>query len=96
MWALLPLLAFIALIFLIALPFSGIKPLWDTGYASFLMMWLIALVLFYINAVHQDGSGEAPYKSYPTIFIQGVLVLIPAYVLFCIYSIYLRIGLSLV
>ena len=90
-WALLPLLAFIAILFLIVLPFTGIKPLWDTRHASFLMMWLMTLVLFFTNAVYQDGSGGRVYHRYAAIFIQAALVLIPVYVLLSAYSLYLRI-----
>ncbi len=56
-----PLLLAIALGFLIALPFTGLELLWATGSGTALLLWLTALILFFANAVYQDGRGEAPY-----------------------------------
>lgn len=58
---LLPLVLGVAVIFLAALPFTGLDPLWDTGSGTVLLLWLLALTLFFINAVYQDGRGAAPY-----------------------------------
>ena len=58
---LLPLVIALALIFLAALPFTGLDPLWDTGSGTARLLWLLALMLFFINAVYQDGRGAAPY-----------------------------------
>ena len=58
---LLPLVLGVAVIFLAALPFTGLDPLWDTGSGTALLLWLLALTLFFINAVYQDGRGAAPY-----------------------------------
>lgn len=58
---LLPLVIALALIFLAALPFTGLDPLWDTGSGTARLLWLLALTLFFINAVYQDGRGAAPY-----------------------------------
>ena len=55
------------------------------------MMWLMTLVLFFTNAVYQDGSGGRVYHRYVAVFIQAVLALIPIYVLLSAYSVYLRI-----
>ena len=58
---LLPLVLGVAVIFLAALPFTGLDLLWDTGSGTVLLLWLLALTLFFINAVYQDGRGAAPY-----------------------------------
>ena len=58
---LLPLLIAVALIFLAALPFTGPDLLWRTGSGTALLLWLLALTLFFINAVYQDGREAAPY-----------------------------------
>ena len=58
---LLPLVLGVAVIFLAALPFTGLDPLWDTGSGTALLLCLLALTLFFINAVYQDGRGAAPY-----------------------------------
>ena len=58
---LLPLVLGVAVIFLAALAFTGLDLLWDTGNGTVLLLWLLALTLFFINAVYQDGRGAAPY-----------------------------------
>ena len=70
---LLPLVLGVAVIFLAALAFTGLNLLWDagngtgldllwdTGNGTALLLWLLALTLFFINAVYQDGRGAAPY-----------------------------------
>jgi len=52
---LLPLLTIVFSIFLVALPFTGLQPLWDTGHGTAIVMWLNALALFTVNAVYQTG-----------------------------------------
>jgi hypothetical protein len=58
---LLPLVVFVAMIFLLALPFTGLDVLWATGRGTVLMLGLTAVTLFFANAVYQDGRGEKPY-----------------------------------
>lgn len=58
---LLPLVLGVAVIFLTALAFTGPDLLWRTGNGTALLLWLLALTLFFINAVYQDGRGAAPY-----------------------------------
>lgn len=58
---LLPLALGVAIVFLAALPFVGLEPLWDTGNGTALLLWLLAIILFFINAVYQDGREAKPY-----------------------------------
>lgn len=58
---LLPLVIALAVIFVSALPFTGLELLWDTGNGTGLLLWLLALTLFFINAVYQDGREANPY-----------------------------------
>lgn len=58
---LLPLTLLVAVIFLAALPVAGLSPLWNTGNGTALLLWLLALVLFFTNAVYQDGREAQPY-----------------------------------
>ncbi|MEM9315700.1 MAG: DUF4153 domain-containing protein [Pseudomonadota bacterium] len=60
---LLPLIVALASVFLIALPFTGLQPLWNTGNGTALLLWLLALMLFCINAVYQDGRQANPYPG---------------------------------
>ncbi|MEO0437566.1 MAG: DUF4153 domain-containing protein [Pseudomonadota bacterium] len=59
---LLPLIVFLAVVFVSALPFTGLEPLWDTGNGTALLLWLLAALLFFVNAVYQDGRESDPYS----------------------------------
>ena len=58
---LLPLIVVVAVIFLAALPFGGLDALWSTGNGTALLLWLLAIILFFTNAVYQDGRETNPY-----------------------------------
>lgn len=58
---LLPLVVGIAVIFLAALPVVGLDVLWSTGRGTALLLWLLAITLFFTNAVYQDGREKNPY-----------------------------------
>ena len=89
--ALLPLLAVLTIVFLATLPFTGLQPIWDTGRGSALLLWLVALLLFFTNGVIQD---EFPFSRYPK-WINRVLllalVLAPIYTAFALYGVTLRV-----
>ena len=89
--ALLPLLAVIILLFLTALPIVGFAPLWATGKATALMLMLQIGLLIFINAVFQDGQGEAPYTNWLRTLVRAAVILLPIYTLMCLYFLYLRI-----
>ena len=59
---LLPLVVAVAVIFLAALPFVGLNALWSTGNGTALLLWLLAIILFFTNAVYQDGRETNPYS----------------------------------
>jgi hypothetical protein len=89
---LLPLLAFIALLFLAELPFSGLAPLWRTGFATPLMLALIVLMIVFVNAVVQDGSGKPPYHRWLRRLVEAAVLLLPVYVGLAGYSLGLRVA----
>ncbi|HEY0334472.1 MAG TPA: DUF4153 domain-containing protein [Stenotrophomonas sp.] len=88
---LLPLLAFIALIFVASLPFTGLQPLWQTRSAASVLMTLVALLVIFINAVYQDGSGPAPYPRWLRRMIDAALVILPVYAVLAAVAMALRI-----
>lgn len=88
---LMPLLALIALLFLAALIFTGLQPLWGTRAASPLLLNLLALSVLFINAVFQDGSEERPYPTWVRRGVEGMLVAMPIFAGLVLYSIGLRI-----
>jgi len=59
---LLPLIILVAVIFLAALPFVGLDVLWSTRSGTALLLWLLAIILFFTNAVYQDGRETNPYS----------------------------------
>ena len=89
--ALLPLLALITLIFLAALPFSGLQPLWETGRAALLLMILLAMMLFFLNGVLQDEPGRLPYPAMLRMFVAAAYVALPVYAGLSAYALSLRV-----
>jgi hypothetical protein len=91
MRGLLPLLAFISLLFLLTLPFTGLEPLWKTGYGTMLLLCLIALVLFFTNAVYQDDAGKRPYGLALHRIIQFAVAAQVFFIGCCFYGLSLRV-----
>lgn len=55
---LLPMMALFAVVFVLALPFTGLEPLWSTRRATFILLTSAAALVFLINASYQDGQSE--------------------------------------
>lgn len=88
---LLPALTVVSLGFLVTLPFSGLETLWKTGSGSFLVMWLQALTLFFVNAVYQDESHEKPYNLFLHRLVFIGVALLPIYSFISAYGLVLRV-----
>lgn len=86
---LLILLVFIAVIFLCALPFTGLQALWDSG-GSLLILWMQALLLFFVNAVYQGDRDNKHYHPWLHRFIWLGVALLPAYSIISFYGLSLR------
>ncbi|MBN8429609.1 DUF4153 domain-containing protein [Microbulbifer salipaludis] len=89
--ALLPLLAVLTVVFLATLPFTGLQPIWDTGHGSALLLWLLALLLFFTNGVIQDEFPFARYPKWINRLLLLALVLAPIYAAFALYGLFLRV-----
>ena len=87
---LLVILVFVSIIFLFTLPFTGLAPLWDTG-GSTLVLWMQALMLFFVNAVYQDDPKLKPYSIWIHRFIYIGLALLPIYSMISFYGLTLRV-----
>jgi hypothetical protein len=57
---LLPVMAPIAVGFLVALPFTGLDPLWATRNATAVLLAAVAALVVLINTAHQDGETPPP------------------------------------
>lgn len=88
---LLPLGVLIALVFTFALPFTGLGPIWDTGYSTPIMVCLVAVILFLLNGVVQDGEHEIGYPKWLLRMVDLCLLCLPVLVVLAGYSTWLRI-----
>lgn len=87
---LLVVLVFVSVLFLCALPFTGLDPLWDSG-GSGLILWMQALMLFFVNAVYQDDPEQRPYIISLHRFIYLGVLLLPIYSGVALYGLSLRV-----
>lgn len=83
---LLLLIIFVQLIFLFTLPFTGLDKLWETNSGSLLVLWLQALILFFLNAVYQDETSERPYPIILHRFVYFGIALLPVYSVIVFYG----------
>ncbi|MDR2529359.1 MAG: DUF4153 domain-containing protein [Synergistaceae bacterium] len=88
---LLPPFSLLSVVFVASLPFSGLRPLWDTGQASSLMLLLQFATILLANAAWLDGT-RAPF---PNRIVSGIaklsLLCLPVYTALCLYSLGIRI-----
>jgi hypothetical protein len=81
----LPLLVLLVGSFLIALIFTGVRPLWGTGHASIWLLAAAGALVILINALYQDGDvAHAPqrvlrYAANIACFLLAPLVVLAAY-----------------
>lgn len=85
-------LVFVSMFFLLALPFTGLTPLWETGRGSLMLLWMQGLILFFLNAVYQDDPESRPYILWLHRFIYAGVALLPVYSLIIFYGLFLRIS----
>jgi len=89
---LLPLLAFIALLFVLSLPFTGLEPLWRTRSAASLLITLSLLLVMFVNAVYQHDSDQPPYPAWLRRLVEAALLALPVYAAVALYAMGLRIA----
>ena len=73
-----------------ALPFTGLEPLWSTGRGTALLLWLLAVLLFSVNAVYQDGRETEPYAPMLHTVISAVICTTPIIAALSFYGLFLR------
>ena len=88
---LLVILALVSVLFMLALPFTGLEPLWKTGHGSLLILCLQALMLFFLNAVYQADADNRPYPLWLHRAIYAAVALLPVYSLIACYGLMLRV-----
>lgn len=90
--ALLPLVVIAALLFLLALPFTGLEPLWGTGRATPLILGLLAFLVIFLNGVFSDGDASPTYPRVILWLIEGAVIAMPAYAAIALYATGLRVS----
>ena len=86
-----PLVISVVAIFLAALPFTGLQPLWETGNGTALLMGINIIALFFANAVYQPGR-RPPYPLIVHRLLYGGTCLLPIVSMLAFYGLYLRIA----
>lgn len=87
-----PVMAFIIIFFLIALPFTGVDALWETRRASPLLLSTVILFIVFQNAVIQTGENKVTlWKPVQWIIMAGNVVS-PVFSIISLWGISLRIS----
>jgi len=89
---LLPMVVLLAVLFIASLPFTGLTPLWQTRYATAILLGLIAFMLLLTNAAWQDGKTAAPGWRGVRLVIQAGLLTLPLYAVLALVALGLRIN----
>lgn len=88
---LLPLVAFVALLFLCALPFTGLKALSDAWSAASLLTIMAMSVLVLVNVVREADNASKPYPRFIRLMVNAAILLLPVYAALAMYATGLRI-----
>lgn len=89
---LLPLIALVALMFLAALFFTGLQPLWDTRRATSLLLCLVLGTVALVNSVYQEGSGGESYGALGRRLVEAALLTLPVYAVIAAIALQLRVA----
>lgn len=89
---LLPLVAFVALIFLFALPFTGLTALSLAWSAASLLTTMALSILLLVNVVRETDSAQKPYPQAVRLMVNAAIVLLPVYAALALYATGLRIS----
>lgn len=88
---LLPPFSILSTVFVVSLPFSGLRTLWDTGQASSLMLMLQLATILLANAAWLDGT-RTPFPNKTVDHVARIsLLCLPIYTALCLYSLGLRV-----
>lgn len=78
--------------FVLALPFTGLKGLWDTGSATSLVLAAAAALIVLINAAYQDGRSENRPPLPLRLAVQAASLLLVPLIALAFWGLALRIG----
>lgn len=89
--ALLPFVSFVALLFTLTLPFTGLAPLWKTGDATPLVLSLLAFFTLSVNGVFEDGERAPSYPNWLLAVLRIAIVTMPLFSGIAFYGTMIRI-----
>lgn len=78
--------------FLVALPFTGMDGLWETGSATSLVLAAAAALIILINTAYQDGRADNLPPPVLRVAVRVAAVLISPLVIIAVWGLSLRIG----
>lgn len=87
-----PILAVASILFLLAVPFTGLAPLWKTGAATPILLSVCMGGILFVNAVVQYGQEDNEFPIWARYLLGVQMLLMPALVALAYYSTSLRIG----
>ena len=87
---LLPIMAGLAVAFVLALPFTGLEVLWNTRRATSILLTSVAALVFLINAAYQDGQTGAIPRLLSYARVVAAIVIVPLVAL-AGYGLFLRV-----
>jgi hypothetical protein len=90
--ALLPLVVLIALLFLATLPLTGLRPLWETGTATPVVLALLGALAVLLNGVLEDGQQAPGYPKPLLRALEAAVLAMPAYAAIAWYGTGLRVS----
>ena len=82
----------IAAVFVLALPFTGLRGLWDTGSGTALLLAASAALILLVNAAYQDGRAENRPPLILRLAVRVASVLLLPLVALAFWGLALRIG----
>lgn len=88
---LLPFFSVLSIVFILCLPFSGLRTLWSTGQASTLMLLLQFGTIILANAAWLDGGKSAFQNKFVNFLAKLSLLCLPVYTGLCMYSLGIRV-----
>jgi hypothetical protein len=88
---LLPFVGFVALLFTLTLPFTGLAPLWKTGDATPLVLGLLAFFTLFLNGVFEEGESTQSYPGWLLTALRVAIVTMPVFSGIALYGTTIRI-----
>ena len=70
-------LILLSIIFIVALAFTGLAPLWDSKLGSGMLLWMQALIIFMLNATYQYDVKVRPFSLWLHRFVYVGIALLP-------------------